>query len=229
MIILSFCFRLLFELVMTESKQDEINVTVAGVLQHLKNNQTKLKESQRKAEIKAELLSYKTEAAKRNIQHNKECLFKIEDLKDVFPIKEGEDVITADNISESNEALKFLLDCLAKLEEKFQHEYDMQVVAATSPLGWQAVRQLEGGLELPGTVSITNAEVRKAEKDSMAYARDLRSAQNANKKRRAEWYEDNAENGQGGAVRGIARGNDGTCWTCGSSEHRAKDCTAAKE
>ena len=67
---------------MTESKQVEINVTVAGVLQHLRNNQTKLKESQRKAEIKAELLSYKTEAAKRNIQHNKECLFKIEDLKE---------------------------------------------------------------------------------------------------------------------------------------------------
>ena len=108
----------------------------------------------------------------------------------------------------------------------------MQIIAATSPLKWKVVKQLEGCAELPDCVSVLNTELRKAEKETMAYERDLRNVFNYGKRRGSSADEGgyvkrgrfNSGRGRGGFISG-GTGRGRTCWTCGSPDHLMEQCT----
>ena len=99
---------------------------------------------------------------------------------------EGAKFATKDNVDDVNAAIEEMSKLLAEHREQVQHKLNMFVTAATSPLKWKAVKYLEGGMELPNCVSIEGSEIRKAEKESMAFERDLRNAASAERKRKAE-------------------------------------------
>ena len=89
-----------------------------------------------------------------------------------------------------------MTDQFADLKQHIQHEVDMQIVAATSPLGWKVVNQMELGRETTSSLSVSSEEVRKAEKEKMSYDKDLRLAKGSTS---------TAPRGAGGSRRGRGR------------------------
>ena len=76
------------------------------VVEHLSAAQATLKKNQRNAEIKAELGKFKNVSTRRNVKYNRELLFNIEDMEDLFKTeKEDEDFVTEDNVAEANLAV----------------------------------------------------------------------------------------------------------------------------
>ena len=212
------------------------------VVEHLSAAQDTLKKNQRNAEILAEAGKFKNVSTRRNVKYNRELLFNIEDMEDLFKTeKEDEDFVTEDNVAEANLAIKRFKELLQDHKKAVQHELNMVVVADASPLKWQTVSQLEGGLELPSCVTIPSSDVRKAEKDTMAFARELNAAKNARKRFGSQEVGGRAKYGRGGVYRGrggrggavsargassssggVARGR--ACFKCGDSSHYVAQC-----
>ena len=202
------------------------------VLSHLQEAQNVLKMSQRKAVVEQEISKFKSPGTKRNVKFARNLLFNLEDMEEILKVEPGEDFATKDNVEEVNAAIGALRKVIQEQKDSVQHELNMQVIAATSSLRWKVVRHLEGGSELPDCVTVANADVRKAEKESMAYDRDLRTAASYSRKRgssselgqlakRGRW---SSSRGRGGAV-----GNGGdkpgrACFKCGSTDHLIGQC-----
>ena len=202
------------------------------VLSHLQEAQKVLKLSQRKAAVEQEVSKFKTPGTKRNVKFARNLLFNLEDMEEILKVGPDEEFATKDNIEEVNAAVSALREKIEELKNLVQHELNMQIIAATSSLKWKVVRQLEGGSELPDCVTVPNSDVRKAEKESMAYERDLRNAASYSRKRGVS-----AEQGQvskrgrysGGRGRGGSIGNGGdrpgrACFKCGSTDHLIGQC-----
>ena len=141
-----------------------------------------------------------------------------------------------DNLDDINAAIENIKQMLNAHKDSIQHELNMQVVAAKSPLNWKTVKCLEGGMSLPDCVTLNSQEVRKAEKESMAFDRDLRTAANASKRRREEYGRGSGSSGRGASsYRGRGRGRGGVggqvraCFRCGDTKHMIADCPKAKE
>ena len=213
------------------------------VVEHLSAAQATLKKNQRNAEILAEVGKFKNMSTRRNVKYNRELLFNIEDMEDLFKTeKEDEDFVTEDNVAEANLAIKRFKELLQDHKKAVQHELNMVVVADASPLKWQTVSQLEGGLELPSCVTIPSSDVRKAEKDTMAFARELHAAKNARKRFSSQESGGRAKYGRGGgsyrgrggrggvvSARGAASSSGGAargraCFKCGDSSHYVAQC-----
>ena len=204
------------------------------VLEHLSAAQATLKANQRKAVIASEASKFKNAATKRNVRYNRELLDNIEDMEDIFKVEEGAEFVTADTLEEANQAVVRFRELLEMHKRAVQHELNMVIVADASPLKWKTVSQLEGGLELPSTIG--NAEVRKAERDCMAFSRELLSARNASKRLNQEAAGNRAKSfrggsrgrggssGRGGAVsNGSLRGSR-ACFKCGDTSHLIAQC-----
>ena len=215
--------------------EQETNAIVEGlkqkVMEHMVAAQAKAKLSQREALIEAEVAKYKNAATKRNVGHNMKLLGKVSDMEELVKCEEGEDFVSADNIEAANETINQLFSLLTAVKDDIQHEIDMQIVAATSELGWQTVRTMEGGLELSNVVSVASIDVRKAEKETISFNRDLRSAKNSKKRKADSGEGSGSRRGRGrGGSRGARRGRGGaisserSCWKCGSTDHVQKDC-----
>ena len=131
-------------------------------------------------------------------------------------------------------AIKHLRVLLDKHRQAVQHELNMVVVADASPLKWKTVSQLEGGLELPSCVTIQNSEVRKAEKESMAFTRELNAARNARKRMSSDAGEGSssklskgevrARRGRGGAISSSGVAKVRACFKCGDTTHYVAQC-----
>ena len=73
------------------------------VVEHLSAAQATLKKNQRNAEIKAELGKFKNVSTRRNVKYNRELLFNIEDMEDLFKTeKEDEDLERMKRINVAN-------------------------------------------------------------------------------------------------------------------------------
>ena len=215
---------------------------MSQVMLHLRKTQEILKSSQRAAAIEQEIVKFKSPNTKRNIKFARDLLFGNDDMQELIKVEEGKDFATKDNLAEVNEVIVLLRGMFREQRQKIQHEVDMQVIAATSPLKWKVVKQLEGGAELPDCVSVLNTELRKAEKETMAYERDLRNVFNYGKRRGSSTDEGgygkrgrfnsgrergsyaSGGSGRGGFVSG-GTGRGRTCWTCGSPDHLMEQCT----
>ena len=167
------------------------------------------------------------------MRYNRELLNNIEDMEDLFKVEEGEEFVKEDNLEEANEAIKKFKELLYFHKQAVQHELNMVVVADTSPLKWKTVSQLEGGMELPSCVTIASSDVRKAEKDTMAFTRELNSARNARKRLSNEEAGTGHKYSRGAGARG-RRGRGGSvsagsgrgrvCFKCGDSSHLIAQC-----
>ena len=68
-------------------------------------------------------------------------MFRVQDMEDLFQVKEWEDSAIKDNMEDFNRAVKEMMGLLAKHKEALQHELNMQVIAAASPLCWKTINQ----------------------------------------------------------------------------------------
>ena len=221
----------------------ELNIEV---LRHIKSAQQVLLQNQRAATIAAETAKFRSSSTKRNVSLLRQLLFGVQDMEEIFQVKEGEEFATIDNVKDVNKAVGEMMSLLTKHKQALQHELNMQVVAASSPLGWKTVQQMEGGFNLPDCVTVENQEVRKAEKESMAYERDLRSAVAGSRRggkrafgdvehpgqgefkrgRGAQSYRGrNGRGGRGGGVSSYGGGGERTCHRCGDTGHLVRYCT----
>ena len=212
------------------------------VLEELRMAQVEARDKQRRADIVVEVAKFKNPSAKRALGHNMNLLHKVEDLKNVF----GEEEASVDNIEVMNIAIGELGKQLENLRCLIQHEVDMQVVAGTSPLGWKVVQHLEANKDVVQTCSLRTDVIRKAEKETMAYDRDLRVAKEAAGKERKGYVRgevrDRGEDdgdvdrfskfGRRGEERDVERrgkssrggGSMSGCYRCGDTQHRVADC-----
>ena len=202
------------------------------VLSHIQEAQQVLKQNQRRATVEQEIAKFKSPGTKRNVKFARNLLFNLQDMEEILKVEPGEEFASVDNVQEVNAAITALKKLMEQQKETIQHELNMQVIAATSSLKWKVVKHLEGGSELPECVTVPNADLRKAEKESMAYERDLRTAASFTRKRgatleqglsgkRGRW---SSGRGRGGAV-----GNSGdkvgrACFKCGSTDHLIGQC-----
>ena len=158
----------------------------ASVLQHLKDTQVVIQKKQREDAIAAEASRFRQAGTKRSVKFTRTLINEVEDIEELLKVGEGEEFATVDNLEDVNATVRRLKELLADHKRSIQHELNMQIVAATSPLKWKTVAQMEGGLSLPSCVTVDGSEVRKAEKESMAYERDLRNASRAVKRGAAD-------------------------------------------
>ena len=133
------------------------------VLRHIRSAQQVLLQNQRAATIAAETAKFRSSSTKRNVSLLRQLLFGVQDMEEIFQVKEGEEFATIDNVQDVNKAVGEMMSLLTKHKEALKHELNMQIVAASSPLGWKTVQQMEGGFNLPDCVTVENQEVRKAE------------------------------------------------------------------
>ena len=205
------------------------------VLEHLSQAQATLKTNQRRAAIVAEVAKFRNASTRRNVRYNRELLHNIEDMEEIFKVEEGEEFVKKDNVEEANAAIGKFKELLEFHKRAVQHELNMVVVADASPLKWKTVNQLEGGMELPSCVTIASADVRKAEKDTMAFTRELNSARNARKRWSQEEAGSGAKYSRGGAARGrrgsgrggsvsVGSGRGRACYKCGDFSHLIAQC-----
>ena len=206
------------------------------VLLHLKRAQDVLKNNQRKEAIEREVALFRNQGTKRCVRFTRNLLNQVEDMEDVLKTEDGKDFASVDNLDDVNAAIENIKQMLSAHKDSIQHELNMQVVAAKSPLNWKTVKCLEGGMSLPDCVTLDSQEVRKAEKESMAFDRDLRTAANASKRRREEYGRGSGSSGRGASsYRGRGRGRGGVggqvraCFRCGDTKHMIADCPKAKE
>ena len=149
----------------------------AKMLQELVVAHREAKVKQRKLDIAGEVGKLENPNSKRNVGFGLGLLHKIEDLEAVFLTEDESEMANVDNLDEVNLSIKEMKKLLGELKASVLHEVDMQTVAATSPLGWKTVQQMEVGSQRFGTC--TAADVRKAEKESMTYEREINNARQA--------------------------------------------------
>ena len=218
---------------MTDKATQELSLKV---LEHLSAAQAALKANQRKAVIAAEASKFRNAATKRNVRYNRELLDNIEDMEELFKVEEGAEFVTADTLEEANQAVVKFKELLELHKRTIQHELNMVIVADASPLKWKTVSQLEGGLDLPSCATIGSAEVRKAERDCMAFTRELSSARNASKRLNQDAVGSSAKafrgssrgrggrGGRGGAVSNSGSRGSRACFKCGDVSHLIAQC-----
>ena len=136
---------------MSEGGDSSLNVGELNmeVLKHMRSAQQVLLQNQRAATIAAETAKFRSSSTKRNVSLLRQLLFGVQDMEDIFQVKEGEEFANVDNVQEVNKAVGEMSSLLNKHKQALQHELNMQVVAATSPLGWKTVQQMEGGVHDP--------------------------------------------------------------------------------
>lgn len=201
----------------------------SSVLQHLKQTQLVIQKKQREDAIAAEAGKFRSAGTRRSVKFTRSLLHEVEDMEEL--IKEGDDgeeFATSDNFEDVNAAVRKMREMLAAHKLSIQHELNMQIVAATSPLKWKTVAQLEGGLSLPSCVTLDGMEVRKAEKESMAFDRDLRSASKAVKRSGEEQVRGASKRGRGSyrarGRGGALGGQERACFKCGETGHFIANC-----
>jgi hypothetical protein len=137
----------------------------------------------RKDKIALEIAKYPGKSLKRTLKHNLECLDLIDDLDNVFKALaiDAEDgvIATPDNIDDVNKAVEELTAAVEALRKHVRHESDMQIVSATSPLGWGTVDQLEIALKDNNALTVSAAEIHAAEKAKMSFDKEVRAAKAA--------------------------------------------------
>ena len=123
---------------MTGSGDDSPNVGDLNieVLRHIKSAQQVLLQNQRAATIAAETAKFRSSSTKRNVSLLRQLLFGVQDMEEIFQVKEGEEFANIDNVQDVNKAVGEMMSLLTKHKQALQHELNMQVVAASSPLGW---------------------------------------------------------------------------------------------
>ena len=210
----------------------------AKILQDLVVAQKEARDRQRKLDIAEEVGKLKSEGAKRNVAFGLGLLHKIEDVSNIFRTEDDEELATKDNVAEVNLSIKELTKQLAELKTTVMHEVDMQTIAATSPLGWKVVKQLEVGTRQYATCS--SEDVRKAEKEKMSYDRDLKNARASSARGRghgkvgsslfdgAKRYQERDDERASKRGRGGGRGGGSSaaagCFRCGDVSHRVANC-----
>ena len=219
----------------TSDLMNETSALNSDILSHLRQAQRVLKDNQREEAIEREGNRFRNAGIKRGFKFTNRLLSRIEDMEELLKPSSGEEgakFATKDNVDDVNAAIEEMSKLLAEHREQVQHELNMFVTAATSPLKWKAVKYLEGGMDLPNCVTIEGSEIRKAEKESMAFERDLRNAVGAERKRKAEGkgygYESrrNSKSARGSRGRGgFSSGDRRNCFRCGSTSHMIRDCT----
>ena len=218
----------------TSDLMNETNALNSDILSHLRQAQRVLKDNQREEAIEREGNRFRNAGIKRGFKFTNKLLNRIEDMEELLKPSSGEEgakFATKDNVDDVNAAIEEMSKLLADHREQVQHELNMFVTAATSPLKWKAVKYLEGGMELPTCVTIEGSEIRKAEKESMAFERDLRNAVGAERKRKAAegkgyGYESRriSKSARGSRGRGGFSGGDRrSCFRCGSTSHMIRD------
>ena len=209
------------------------------LLLHLKRAQEVLKSNQGKKAIEREVALFRNEGTKRSVRFTRNLLNQVEDIEEIFKTEEGKDFASADNLEDVNLAIEEVKALLKEHKNTIQHELNMQVVAAKSPLKWKTVNCLEGGISLPSCVTLDSQDVRKAEKESMSFDRDLRTAFNASKRKREEDGKGRGSwsmRGSSSSYRGRGRGRGGSvgggeraCFRCGNTQHLIAECPKSKE
>ena len=216
---------------------DRLNMEV---LLHMKRAQEVLKTNQRKEAIEREVSCFRNQGTKRCVRFTRSLLNQVEDIEEVFKTEEGKDFASAENWEDVNAAIEEVKRLLKEHKDSIQHELNMQVVAAKSPLSWKTVKCLEGGIDLPSCVTLDSQEVRKAEKESMAFDRDIRTA---SKRRREEegsygrgrgsWsFRGRGASSYGSRSRGrggYGGGQERACFRCGDTKHMIAACPKSKE
>ena len=206
----------------------------ASVLQHLKDTQVVIQRKQREDAIAAEAGRFRHAGTKRSVKFTRTLIHEVEDMEELLKLGEGEEEFASvENLEDVNATVRRLRELLSDHKRSIQHELNMQIVAATSPLKWKTVAQMEGGLSLPSCVTVDGSEVHKAEKESMAYDRDLRNATKAVKRGAAgeEWI-GASKRGRGGSLRfrgrggvvGAVGGKERVCFKCGEKGHFIAQC-----
>ena len=217
----------------------------AKMLQELVVAHREAKVKQRKLDIAGEVGKLENPNSKRNVGFGLGLLHKIEDLEAIFLNEDESEVANVDNLDEVNLAIKEMKKLLGELKSSVLREVDMQTIAATSPLGWKTVQQMEVGSRSFGTC--TSEEVRKAEKERMTYEREIQNARQASSRGRgpSRWgpalgassekkyqerendrYQEREDDrtfkrgrgGRGGG--GLAAG----CFRCGDMSHQVAAC-----
>ena len=140
---------------------------------------------QRDLDINVATSKLKNAGAKRDVSFIMKAKHKLEDIRALLPDDFDEDtVISEDNAKEYGKKLSKVVEGIKGLREFLDWEIDMQTQAATSPLGWKVVKQMESAENCDGSGSMTIESVREAENKAMKRERDLRSAKNFRLKER---------------------------------------------
>jgi len=218
-----------------------------AVLKKIGEIQESLMKKQRDLDINVAISKFKNAGAKRNVSFIMKAKHKLEDIRAILPDDFDEDtVISEDNTKDFGKKLSELVEGIKGLREFLDWEIDMQTQAATSPLGWKVVKQLESSEICDGSGSMTIENVREAENKAMKRERDLRAAKNFHQKEREErsrskggyrskprhYGEDSHRDrdfGREDRRDYYGRGRRYTkyppgCLRCGSMDHKVSDC-----
>ena len=151
-------------------------------MEKVKSGQSELKALARKAAIKSECDKYSNKAIKRNVKFLMVAMDLVTDMEEVWADLakgdvEGEGIARADNLEEVNKAIDDMTTILGKQREHLHWEFDMNVSAADSKIGWGVVSQAEISKEKEGEVHrcrLKPEQIRKLEVEKMTYERQLR-------------------------------------------------------
>ena len=232
---------------MTDFADFSITMTEAD-LKKFGEIQATLVKKQRDLDINLAISKLRTAGPKRNVAFIMRAKYKLDDLRALLPDDFDEDtIITEENTKEYGKKLSQLVDGIKELREFLNWEIDMQTQAATSPLGWKVVKQLESSENCDGSGSMTVEAIREAENKAMKRERELRTAKNFRHKEREDKSRSRGDNyrsksrhyGEDSYRDRDHRREDGRdfygrgrryvkyppgCLRCGSNDHKVADC-----
>ena len=163
----------------------------------MKKDQEKLKAGARKAAIRTECDKYSNkvrglpltmvmslQATKRSLKVLMVAMDFVKDIEEVWSDlakkdEEGEGIAREDNLEEVNNAIDSMTTIVTKLGAHLQWEFDMNVSASESKVGWGVVSQAEISKkkeEEGHKCTVTPEQIRKWEVEKMTYDRQLRLA-----------------------------------------------------
>ena len=123
------------------------------VLEHMRTVQKKLVSDQREESVRLEIPRYRNAGTKRIVGLTRRLLYRISDSEEIYKVdEEDEDFVKADNIEIATMAIKHLLLELKEIKDL------VQIIAATSHLGWKTVNEMKGVTQLPSCVMIENSD-----------------------------------------------------------------------
>ena len=215
------------------------------VLQEMVAAQEKILQHKREVDIALTVSRFKGASTKRNLKFIMTSLDKLEDMRNLFPADLEEEFITSENTNDFEKAIEKFCDLYKELKDHLSHEKNMQIAAATSPLGWKTVHQIESEEVIQGSDMLSKDFVREAEAKSMKHARELRTAKNFKEKEKEDRFKWRSGRGgkhdsrrererepygtkdrdyrggsryRGGRFRG---GRDDGCYNCGDPNHHS--------
>ena len=100
-----------------------------------------------------EIPRYRNAGTKRIVGLTRRLLYRISDSEEIFKVdEEDEDFVKADKVEIATMAIKHLLLELKEIKDL------VQIIAATSHLGWKTVNEMIGVTQLPSCVMIENSD-----------------------------------------------------------------------